>query len=66
MKPEPARDIIVYLVGHGFDRTDLMDMGQAELRWWVQGLQKHNKAKVDAQRKASDKGKSPKRRARKH
>ena len=34
-----------------------MELGQPELRWWYQGLQKHNKAKADAQRKAAEKGK---------
>ena len=63
MKPESARDIIVYLVGHGFDRVDLLDMGQAELRWWFTGVQKHNQAKADAQRKAAGKGKPKGKRA---
>ena len=58
MKPEPARDIIVYLVGHGFDRTDLMEMSSRELLWWADGLRRHNKAQADAQRKAAPKGKT--------
>lgn len=65
MKPESARDIIVYLIDHGFDRVDLLNMGQAELRWWFKGVQKHNQAKADAQRKAAGKGKPPKRKGKK-
>lgn len=40
------------LVEHGFDRADLIAMGHAELQWWVQGLEKQNKAKAEAKKKA--------------
>lgn len=65
MTPEAARDLIVALVGHGFDRQDLMEMSGAELLFWSDGLSKHNKAKADAQRRAAEKGKPPRPRARK-
>ena len=64
MTPNAARELIVALVGHGFDRRDLMEMGGAELQWWATGLKEHNKklakAQRDAQKKTKPKGKRSK------
>ena len=51
------RDIIVALVEHGFDRRDLEDMGCAELKWWIDGVNQRNKQKADAERRAVQAGK---------
>ena len=64
MKPEAARELIVALVGHGFDRQDLMEMGGAELQWWATGLKRHN-AKIAKARKEAEKNQKPKRKGKK-
>ena len=46
------RDLIVVLVEHGFDRGDLMEMSHAELRWWVDGVQKRNRQKAEDLKRA--------------
>ena len=59
MKPDAARELIVALVGHGFDRQDLMEMGGAELQWWATGLKRHN-AKIAKAQKEAQKNQKPK------
>ena len=61
MTPQGARDFIVALVAHGFDRADLMDMGHAELKWWADGVTQYNREKAKAQENALSEAKRKKR-----
>ena len=53
MTPQAARAFIVSLVAHGFDHAELIAMGHAELKWWMDGVSQYRRAKSEAERKSA-------------